>query len=153
MAGRTRSKRGNPFPLIIEPHPTTYKGYPFITLIQYRKEHSLNIVDNSNDKTIRAYVLDLCGPADVSEELLITAAHEWYQSEDYGKVPISIAFARAGIVGEVSRVYRSLNTEFVTRVIGPLPSFDMLKTRSTKRRRRKPAPPGVQIIRNQTVEL
>jgi hypothetical protein len=153
MSGRTRSKRGNPYPLIVEPHPETYTGYPFITLIQYRKRHSLNIVDNSDDKAIRAYVLDLCGPADVNEELLITAAHEWSQSEECGTVPISIAFARLGIAGETSKVYRSLNTEFVTRVIGPLPKFDIEQTRSVKRRRRKPVPAGVQIIRNQKVEL
>lgn len=153
MAGRTRSKRGNPHPLIIEPHPETYSGYPFITLIQYRKEHSLNIVDNSDEKMIRVYVLDLCGPAMVNEELLIAAAHEWYQSDDYGRVPASVAFSKFGVSDEARKIYRTLNTEFVTRVIGPLPSFEMKKIRSTKRRRRKPVPQGVKIIKNKSVDL
>lgn len=153
MAGRTRSKRGNPYPLIVEPHPKNYTGYPFITLIQYRKEHSLNIVDNADDKVIKSYVLDLCGPANVSEELLVTAANAWYESSLQRDIPISIAFARAGLTAEASKVYRSLNAEFVTRVIGPLPKFDMKQVRSVKRRRRKPLPPGVQIIKNKTVDL
>jgi hypothetical protein len=150
---RKRSKRGNPYPLIVEPHPDTYSGYPFITLVQYRKEHSLTVIDNADDKQIRAYVLDLCSPTGVSEELLITAAHEWFKEPDYGTIPVSMAFARAGLGGQLAPVYRTMNTEFVTRVIGPLPMFDMEKVRSVKRRRRKPVPAGVQIIKNATVEL
>lgn len=153
MAGRTRSKRGNPHPLIVEPHPADYKGYPFITLIQYRKEHSLTIVDNADDKNIKVYVLDMCSPAQVNEELLITVAHNWYESEDYLKYPVSIAFSQAQIAPEAMKIYRSFNIEFVTRVIGPLPMFEMKKVRSIKRRRRKPIPPGVQLIKNKKIEL
>jgi hypothetical protein len=153
MTGRKRSKRGNPHPLIIEPHPTDYNGYPFITLIQYRKEHSLTIVDNADDKAIKVYVLDMCGPAQVNEELLITVAHDWYETEEYTRYPVSIAFSRAGVAPEAMKIYRSFNIEFVTRVIGPLPSFEMKKVRSVKRRRRKPIPPGVQVIKNKKVEL
>ncbi len=151
--GRTRSKRGNPYPLIIEPHPEDYHGYPFITLIQYRKEHSLNIVDNADDKTIKVYVLDMCGPSNVNEEILIAAASEWYKSEEYLTVPVSIAFSRVGLAPEAMKIYRSLNVEFVTRVIGPLPKFEMKKVRSVKRRRRKPIPPGVQLITNKPITL
>lgn len=152
MATRQRSKRGNPYPLIIEPHPETYQGYPFITLIQYRKEHSLNIVDNADDKTIKTYVLDLCGPEQVNEEALITIAHEWYEATK-SNVPVSIAFSRMGVAQEALRIHRTLNVEFVTRVIGPLPSFDMKKVRSTKRRRRKVVSPGIEVIKNKPVKL
>lgn len=153
MTGRTRSKRGNPHPLIVEPHPENYNGYPFITLIQYRKEHSLNIVDNADDKAIKVYVLDMCGPAQINEEILIAAAHEWYQSGEYQVVPVSIAFSRAGLAPQAMKIYRSLNVEFVTRVIGPLPKFEMKKVRSIKRRRRKPIPQGVQLIKNRPIDL
>ena len=153
MTGRTRSKRGNPHPLIVEPHPSDYQGYPFITLIQYRKEHSLTIVDNADDKTIKLYVLDLCGPSQVNEELLITIAHDWYKTGEYEKCPVSIAFSRSGISPEAQKIYRSYNVEFVTRVIGPLPKFEMKKVRSIKRRRRKPIPPGVELIKNKPFTL
>ncbi len=153
MTGRTRSKRGNPHPLIVEPHPVDYQGYPFITLIQYRKEHSLTIVDNADDKVIKLYVLDMCGPSQVNEELLVTVAHDWYTSGEYERCPVSIAFSRAGVASEAMKIYRSFNLDFVTRVIGPLPKFEMKKGRSIKRRRRKPIPQGVELIKNKVIDL
>jgi len=138
--------RGNPVPLIVEPHPADYDGYPFITLIQYRKEHVLAIVDNADDKTIRSFVLDLCSPAQVDEEQVIRVATDWYEHRR-DRYPISFEFSRLGIASATGKILRSFNTEFVTRVIGPLPRFDMSEVQSVKRRRRKPVPHGVEINR------
>jgi hypothetical protein len=143
MAAKKRT-RGNPIPLIREDHPEDYTGYPFITLIQYRKENVLTIVDNSDDKHIRAFILDLCAPSQVDEERIIEVAAAWY-GVSHERYPISFEFSRAGISGSTTRIYRSFNIEFVTRVIGPLPKFEMGAAPSIKRRRRKPVPPGVEI--------
>ena len=144
MATKKRSKRGNQVPLIIEPHPTDYDGYPFITLIQHRNQHVLSIIDNASDKIIKAFVLDLCGPEKVDEELIISVAAEWYATGD-GKYPISIEFSKRGLANETSRILRSYNVDFVTRVIGPLPKFPMDEVRSVKRRRRKAVPSGMEV--------
>lgn len=150
----TRTARKVPAPLIIEPHPKDYKGYPFITLIMYRKQHMLTIVDNSNDETIKAFVLDYCGAESVNEENLILTAVEWYR-ENKNKYPISIEFSRRGMTSETARIYRSLNIEYVSRVIGPVPSFPMGVVKSIKRRRRKAVPPGVEVryIDSPAIEL
>lgn len=131
-------------PLIIEPHPRDYSGLPFITLIQYRKQPMLTIVDNADDEVIRAYVLDLCGPEHVDEEKLIHAAIEWYNEsrQDY---PLSIEFSRRGMTPLTTKVYRALNVEFVSRVIGPVPKYPMTTVKSIKRRRRKGVPSGVEV--------
>lgn len=138
--------RGNPIPLIVEDHPDDYEGYPFITLIQYRKQHVLTLIDNADDKHIRHFVLDLCGPAKVDEERLIEVATKWweYRKEQY---PISFEFSRLGMTNEVSPIYRTYNIEYVTRVIGPLPKFEMSEVVSVKRRKRKPVPTGVKIVK------
>jgi len=138
--------RGNPIPLIVEEHPVEYEGYPFITLIQYRKEHYLTIVDNTTPKTIKSYVLDYCGPSNVEEDTIIEVAAYWWDNnrEQY---PLSFEFSKLGATGKVSGIYRSFNIEYVTRVIGPLPKFEMQETHSIKRRKRKPMPKGVIINR------
>ena len=133
-------------PLIVEPHPDDYNGYPFITLIQYRKQHVLTIVDNADDKNIGVFVLDLCGPAQVNEERVIEVAALWW-SEKRSRYPISFEFSRVGLSTDTSRIHRSFNIEFVTRVIGPLPRFEMDDVHSIKRRKRKPLPTGVEINR------
>jgi hypothetical protein len=136
--------RGNPIPLIIENHPDTYEGYPFITLIQYRDQHHLTIVDNATQKTIKVFALDLCGPEQVNEETIINVANQWYLNNK-DRYPLSFEFSRLQLSEMVEKVYRTFNIEFVTRVIGPLPKFEMAEVHKIKRRRRKVVPIGMEI--------
>lgn len=145
MAAKKLS-RSTQVPLIVEPHPEDYDGYPFITLIKYRDHHTLNIVDNSDDKTIKSYVLDMCGPEEVDEESVISIAAEWHETSK-AKYPISFEFSKRGISETMSKILRSYNIDFVTRVIGPLPSFEMKAIKATKCRRRKQVPAGVAVNR------
>jgi len=136
--------RGNPLPLIVEKHPKNYDGYPFITLIQYRDQHLLGIIDNTTDKMIKAYILDLCGPSQVNEEQVINIASIWYnKSKD--RYPLSFEFSKRGLSEDVKAIYRSFAVGFVTRVIGPLPRFEMSEVKKVKRRRRKPIPANIEV--------
>lgn len=128
-----------PIPLIIQDYPEDYKGYPFITLIQYKKDHSLTIVDNYDSRSIRAYVLDLCGPEFVDEQNVINIAAMWYKKSK-ALYPISFQFAREGLTEETGKIFRVFSIDFVTRVIGPLPKFDMNEIISIKRKRKKLLP-------------
>lgn len=136
--------RGGSVPLIIEDHPSDYNGYPFITLIQHRNEHVLTIVDNADDKSIKAFVLDMCGPEKVDENQVVRVASEWYFTRNQ-RYPLSFEFSRLGLSEQVSRIYRTYNVEFVTRVIGPLPRFAMNEVQSVRRRRKKTLSPGIEI--------
>lgn len=143
MASKIKT-RGNSVPLIIENHPDDYIGYPFITLIRYRNQNILTIVDNANDKQISAFVLDLCGPSQLDEEVIINVAFEWFQDHK-NQYPLSFDFSRLGLSNLTSKIYRTFNTEFITRVIGPLPKFEMKEIQSVKRRRRKAVPTSMHI--------
>jgi hypothetical protein len=139
--------RGNPLPLIIEPHPADYAGYPFITLIEYRDKHLLGIIDNATDKMIKAYVLDLCGPASVDEEFVIEVAADRYKNAK-DRYPISFEFSKQGVAENVKSIYKSFAVGFVTRIIGPLPKFEMSEVKSIKRRRKKPLSPNIEVHKN-----
>jgi len=134
-------------PLIVEEHPDDYEGYPFITLIQYRDEHYLAIIDNADDKAIHAYVLDYCGPEQVSENSIVDIAADWWE-ERRDRFPISFEFSRLGLTNEVSRIHKSFNIEYVKRIIGPLPKFEMSEVSSVKRRKRKAVPTGMEVHNN-----
>jgi len=129
--------------IIREDYPSAYKGYRFITLIQFNEEKYLSIVDRLTDKNISAYILDLCGPKGVSEEDVLNIAYEWSQSERRN-FPISYEFARLGLSSQVSLLYRSFNVDFVERIIGPLPELELNKA-TVKRKKRKTMPKNIQI--------
>ena len=78
-------------PLIVEPHPKDYSGYPFIKLVQYRKLPMLVIVDNIDDEVLRTFVLDLCGPEGIDEDILFRTAANWYE-HNRNNFPISVEF-------------------------------------------------------------
>lgn len=131
--------------LIVESHPEEYEGYPFITLIKYRHNVLLTIVDNVTEEHIKAFVIDYCGSENVNEEEFIEAVRQWHD-ETPRTVPISIEFSKQNIMQKFSKIYRTLNVEFVSRVIGPVCKYDMNTTLSVRRKRRKPLPIGVEIV-------
>jgi len=139
-----------PAPLIIEQHPKDYTGFEFITLVQYHKTPLLCIVDNSNANVVRAYVLDMCGPAEVNEEMVITATQDWFENFAL-QYPVSIHYAKLGITSETAKIYRALNVEFISRAIGPIAKYPTAISRSVKRRRRKPLPASIEIHCNEAV--
>ena len=139
-----KKSRTNSIPLVVESHPEEYQGYPFVTLIQYTKHHFLTLVDNSDEKMINAFVLDLCGPAGINEEHLIEIVTDWWDNRKE-LFPLSIEFSRCQILQDISPIFRGFNIEYVTRVIGPLPKFRMDEVHSVRRRKRKPIPSGMDI--------
>lgn len=124
------------FPLILEEHPDDYNGYPFITLIVYGNDDYLTIVDNYNNNQINAYVLDLCSVEHVDEETLIEYAKIWYY-ENKQTIPISILFSKEDVLSEMKKIHKNFNINYVKRIIGPLPKFDMDSVKKVKRKKRK----------------
>jgi hypothetical protein len=139
-----RKRKSNHVPLIVEPHPEDYNGYPFITLIQYRDTHQLTVIDNANDKIITAFVLDRCSPEGLDEEAVVAVIAKWYDGGPTAH-PLSFEFSKLGVSGVMSSILRTYNIDFVTRVIGPLPMFNMTENKTVRRRRRKQVPAGVEL--------
>lgn len=139
------------YPLIVESHPEDYQGYEFITLIQYNDENHLTIVDNSNNKFIDCYVLDFCKTSKVDEAMVITVAEHWFLTAGR-KHPISIEFSRRELTSELSPIVRRFSIDYVTRVIGPLPHFNMTGTTKVRKRKRKGVPNGVRIIQKRLIQ-
>lgn len=129
--------------IIREDYPSSYKGYKFITLVQFNEEKYLSIVDRLTDKTLSAYLLDLCGAKNIDEEQILSVAYDWSISPRKS-FPISYEFARLQMTDSVTELYRVFNVDFVERVIGPLPDLEMSKA-TVKRKKRKIIPKNLHI--------
>lgn len=138
------------FPLINEDHPATYNGPPFLTLIRFNDKDSITIVDNVINNEIVSYVLDLCPKEfshnpELKEHALIEVAYDWFENSN-GAYPISIEFSRRGMSEYTSKILRRFTVDYVTRVIGPLPRFEMGGPTKVKKRKRKSIPKNVEFI-------
>jgi hypothetical protein len=121
--------------MIIETHPPQYNGYPFISLIQFNEHHLLAIIDNCDKKSVKAFVLDCCEAERVKEINIINVALEWY-GDGNPNYPLSIQFSRNGLISESSKIYRSYSIDSISRVIGPVFTFEMDQTYKVKRKRK-----------------
>lgn len=133
-------------PLIVEPYPEDYTGYKFITLIRYNDADSLNIVDNIINGNIITYVLDMCQPCNVNEEMIIESANDWFCNYK-SLYPISIHFSKNGLSEETSKIIRAFPIDYIARVIGPLPQYKMSGAYKIRKRKKKEVPNGIEIIR------
>lgn len=134
------------FPLVVEPHPDDYAGYDFITLVRFNDETYLSVIDNVSKKYIYGYVIDMCGPEQFEESKLIQIAYEWY-STNGDRYPISVELSKRGLIHRAETILRAFPLDYVTRVIGPLPHFNMSGPTKVRKRKKKVIPKAIQIVR------
>lgn len=125
----------NLVPLIVESYPPEYTGYKFISLIRYNDSDTLNIIDNIKNKSVHAYVLDLCKPENVDEDLIIRISNEWYDNHR-NSYPLSVEFSRLGLSDASNKILRIYPIDFVTRIIGHVSEFPMSGSKDIRRKRK-----------------
>lgn len=129
-------------PLIVEPHPPTYNGLPFVTLIQFNKIPQLVIIDNIVNDIMNCYVLDISNQESIRFDMLLNIASYWFDNNS-NKYPISIEFSRLNFQLEANKIMRTYQLEFITRIIGPVFKYNMNNSHSIKRKRIRLVPPIV----------
>lgn len=122
--------------LIIEPHPQSYEGYPFITLVKFQYDYVLCIVDNVDDKTLKAYVLDECAAVNLNEKAIIQVAEQWYNDKS-DRYPLSIEFSHRGLSPHVSEIFKEFDLNHITRIVGPVPRYEMKEIKNVRRRKKR----------------
>lgn len=145
-------KKSKKVPLIIEKHPENYNGYEFISLVKYDNTNFLTIIDNISNNKIVAYVLDYCKQTNIDEHELIRLANDWFEKHST-VYPLSIDLSKRGKSSEFSKILRSFNIDYVSRVIGPLYEFNMTRDKKVRRHKKKNIPKGLEFIDNSKKRL
>lgn len=138
--------------IIVEPHPQDYTGYPFVALVQHKQTSYIAIIDNVNEKHIKAYVLDLCEPEGLSEKSIIDLAAEWYDCS-VTKHPISVEFSKRGISNVVGKIYRTFNLDAVVRIIGHVSYFPINEVYKIKRRKKREIQQSIIVMPKNSTEI
>lgn len=116
----------------------------FISLLEYRREEYLCIIDNISPNEIGAYVLDFVDQEGIPAAQFMSIAIEWF----YGKSdlhPLSVEIARRGLTKALSPIYRTFDTQYVSRIIGHAFSYEKMTKTKVKRRRVTPVQEGIEI--------
>jgi len=131
-------------PLIIE-HFADTSNLCFISLIEYKMENYLGIIDNITDTELNAFILSYAKADHMSADDLIKIAIRWFY-QNSNRYPLSFEFAKHGMSNKLEHVYKTFDLGYVSRIIGrPFIFEDLNSETKIKRRRVIPVPEYVQI--------
>lgn len=118
--------------LIIEQSNHTENEFRFLSLIEYKNQKFLTIIDNIVDNMVYAYVLDSAFQESINLEGFLAIVQHWSIQPNE---PISFTFSRMNINGETSKLYRTFEVTGITRLIGASYRFNIHHSHKIKRRR------------------
>lgn len=129
--------------LIVEKAEDTGNFF-YLSVIEYRKQNYLAIVDNISSESVGAYVLDFAQQEGIDLKQLFSIITFWFYRGSY-RYPLSIEFSRLGITSHTNRIYKNFELAHVTRLIGKDFRFDFEAEPKVKRRRATFIPAGVEV--------
>lgn len=119
-------------------------NYLFLSLVEYKRETYLCIIDNIKPSEIGAYVLDYSDQSGVDVNKFLEAATRWFyaQSDDH---PLSLELARHGLTQWAAGMYRTFDTTYVSRIVGQGFGYDAMEKSKVRRRRVVALPAGIEV--------
>lgn len=119
-------------------------NYFFLSVLEFRKENYLVIVDNITEDGIGAYVLDFAQQEGIDLRQLISIVTTWFYRGSF-KYPLSFEFSRLGMAMHTNRIYKNFELAHVTRLIGNDFKYELEAAPKIKRRRVSMIPAGVEV--------
>lgn len=116
----------------------------FLSVLEYRRENYLVIVDNVSSEEIGAYVLDFAQQERLDVRQLMTIVTRWFYSGS-SSYPLSFEFSKLGISPLANRIYKTFELAHVTRLIGYDFRYDLETPPKIRRRRASLIPAGTEV--------
>lgn len=116
----------------------------YLSVLEYRRENYLVVIDNVGSEEIGAYVLDFAQQERLDVRQLLTVVTHWFYRGSY-RYPLSFEFSRIGITPATNRIYKTFELPHVTRLIGNDFKYDMEAPPKIRRRRVQLIPAGTEI--------
>jgi len=130
-------------PLILE-NLDSNDNHAYLTLIVYKKQKYLVVVDNIVNEEISAFVLDIAETEDIDVNWFLSVCNLWFYASSE-KYPLSFEFAKLGQLDKVKRIIKTFNINSVSRIIGRIFMYNIQNKPKVKRRKIIPVPEYVEI--------
>lgn len=127
-------------------------NFLYLSLLEYKRENYLCVIDNIAASEIGAYVLDYAEQENIPLNEFLALATRWFYSNSDSK-PISVEIAKLGLTSQLAPIYRTFDSTYVTRIIGNAFAYDGMNKSKVRRRRVIPVPEGVAIKFKRTPEM
>lgn len=116
----------------------------YLSLVEFKRETYLCVIDNVRPEEITAYVLDYAEQEGIDLQTFLSFTTHWFYARSE-KVPISVALAKAGLTTWAAPMFRTFDAAYVSRIVGQTFSFEGEKKPKVRRRRVVPVAAGIEI--------
>lgn len=116
----------------------------YITLIEFKKQKYLTIVENVIEDEIQAYILDSLAAEGIDQDWFLSIATKWYYSAS-DRYPLSFEFAKLGEGDVIKKILKTYNINSISRVIGKLFVYPINTKPKVKRRKVNAIPEAIEI--------
>lgn len=115
----------------------------YLSIIEYKRENYLTIIDNISDNEITAFVLDYVEQEGINIKDFLSIANLWYYENSH-KHPFSVEIAKKDLTPRIGQIVKTFDINFISRVVG-CPFFYNMAVKKVKRRKVVAIPEGVEI--------
>lgn len=123
----------------------------YLSVIEYRRQNYLAIIDNITSEEIGAYVLDFAQQEKLDLQTLMSVITYWFYRGSH-QYPLSFEFSRLGITPAANRIYKTFELAHVTRLIGYDFRYDFESPPKVRRRRVSLIPAGTEVRLKRSAE-
>jgi hypothetical protein len=116
----------------------------YLSLLEYKRENYLCIIDNMMPSEIGAYVLDYADQENIPLQEFLSIVTKWFYSKSESR-PLSVEIANYGLTEQLAPLYRTFDSTYVTRIVGNAFTYDGMNKSKVRRRRVVPIPEGIAI--------
>lgn len=116
----------------------------YLSLIEYKREQYLCIVDTVKDTELGAYVLDYAEQEGIDLTSFLSVITYWFYAKS-DNIPLSVELANHNLTAWAEPMYRTFDVAYISRIVGSV--FDYKSPKKTKVRRRRviAIPEGIAI--------
>jgi hypothetical protein len=116
----------------------------YLSLLEYKREQYLCIIDNMTSSEIGAYVLDYAEQEDIPLQEFLSLVTKWFYGKSESR-PLSVEIANYGLTERLTPIFRTFDTTYVTRIVGNAFAYNAMQKSKVRRRRVIPIPEGIEI--------
>lgn len=106
----------------------------YLSVLEYRTQQFIGIVNNIDDNEVGMYVLDFAEPEKVDVRMLFSAITLWFYKSSASH-PLSVEFSRLGLTPMADKIFRTFELAHVTRLVGNGFQYDVSAKPKVRRRR------------------
>lgn len=116
----------------------------YLSLLEYKREQYLCVIDNITPTEIGAFVLDYADQENIPVKEFLSVVTHWFYSKSE-KCPLSVEIARQGLTEGLAPIYKTFDATYVSRIVGNAFTYSAMNKSKVRRRRVVPLPEGIAI--------